>query len=456
MAKSLSHFKILNNFLNNNILTNITLIFIIFVLSSVVYDYEVNAIDITNAHDLQNSSSEKVKQNNDFIIINYSNSNITNLTNNNEDSIYGQIESFENNLYVVWQESVTENLPEHNYDIFFVRSEDKGKTFSMPINLSNNTKFSERPQIAISKNGIFIVWADTTNSNNKEIMFAKSEDNGKTFSKVKNISNNSKNSSNQEISAFDENVYVVWQESGQNNTDDSNDNNIMFKSSIDGGNTFNNSIELINNTNDAFPKIDSYANNVYIVWNNENKKNSGIFFTKSSDKGNNFDGTIKLNEDNNFGEPQIVVDKDKLLVIWGGLLAKNIDNIYYVKSKDNGNTFTDSKTFSENIFGYNNTNDYNKLNDIIIKNPLNVEVTNNKNLSSVVWQNTFSNQNEDILLILLTNQEENNHAKLFNLSNNPSVSECPSITISNNNIYAIWEDYIGGNHEILFAKILTV
>ena len=456
MAKSLSHFKIINNFLNNNILTNITLIFIIFVLSSVVYDYEVNAIDITNAHDLQNSSSEKVKQNNDSIIINYSNSNITNLTNNNEDSIYGQIESFENNLYVVWQESVTENLPEHNYDIFFVRSEDKGKTFSMPINLSNDTKFSERPQIAISKNGIFIVWADTTNSNNKEIMFAKSEDNGKTFSKVKNISNNSKNSSNQEISAFDENVYVVWQESGQNNTDDSNDNNIMFKSSIDGGNTFNNSIELINNTNDAFPKIDSYANNVYIVWNNENKKNSGIFFTKSSDKGNNFDGTIKLNEDNNFGEPQIVVDKDKLLVIWGGLLAKNIDNIYYVKSKDNGNTFTDSKTFSENIFGYNNTNDYNKLNDIIIKNPLNVEVTNNKNLSSVVWQNTFSNQNEDILLILLTNQEENNHAKLFNLSNNPSVSECPSITISNNNIYAIWEDYIGGNHEILFAKILTV
>ena len=456
MAKSLSHFKILNNFLNNNILTNITLIFIIFVFSSVVYDYEVNAIDKTNAHDLQKSSSEKVKQNNDSIIINYSNSNITNLTNNNEDSIYGQIESFENNLYVVWQESVTENLPEHNYDIFFVRSEDKGKTFSMPINLSNDTKFSERPQIAISKNGIFIVWADKTNSNNKEIMFTKSEDNGKTFSKVKNISNNSKNSSNQEISAFDENVYVVWQESGQNNTDDSNDNNIMFKSSIDGGNTFNNSIELINNTNDAFPKIDSYANNVYIVWNNENKKNSGIFFTKSSDKGNNFDGTIKLNEDNNFGEPQIVVDKDRLLVIWGGLLAKNIDNIYYVKSKDNGNTFTDSKTFSENIFGYNNTNDYNKLNDIIIKNPLNVEVTNNKNLSSVVWQNTFSNQNEDILLILLTNQEENNHAKLFNLSNNPSVSECPSITISNNNIYAIWEDYIGGNHEILFAKILTV
>ncbi|MGZ5551711.1 MAG: hypothetical protein ACXWE7_13085 [Nitrososphaeraceae archaeon] len=41
------------------------------------------------------------------------------------------------------------------------------------------------------------------------------------------------------------------------------------------------------------------------------------------------------------------------------------------------------------------------------------------------------------------------------MSNNPGVSECPSITISNNNIYVIWEDYIRGNNEILFAKIST-
>ena len=164
--------------------------------------------------DLQNSSSEKLKQNNDSIIINYSNSNITNLTNNNEDSIYGQIAAFENNVYVVWQESVTESLPEHNYDIFFVRSEDKGKTFEMPINLSNNIEFSERPQIAASRNGIFIVWTDTIDSNNKEIIFTKSIDNGKTFSNPVTLSNNSKNSSNVEISAFNENVYVVWQEQG--------------------------------------------------------------------------------------------------------------------------------------------------------------------------------------------------------------------------------------------------
>ena len=186
MANSLSHFKILYNFLNNNILTNITFIFIIFVLSSLVDDYGINAINDTNVYDLQNSSSEKLKQNNDSMIINYSNSNITNLTNNNEDSIYGQIATFENNVYVVWQESVTESLPEHNYDIFFVRSEDKGKTFEMPINLSNNIEFSERPQIAASRNGIFIVWTDTIDTNKKKIIFTKSIDKGKTFTQSRN------------------------------------------------------------------------------------------------------------------------------------------------------------------------------------------------------------------------------------------------------------------------------
>jgi hypothetical protein len=455
MTKSLLYYKILNVSLNNNIFTNINYILIIFILNFLIDDYEVNAIDETNVDNFfQNSSFEKIKQNNNSMIVNYPNSNITNLTNNNEDSIYGQVTAFENNVYVVWQESVTKSFPEHNYDIFFIKSEDKGETFGMPINLSNNTEFSERPQIAVSKNGIFIVWAENTNSNNQDIMFTKSIDNGKTFSKVINLSNNSKNSNNVEISAYDENIYVTWQNTDQNDTNDG-DGSIMFRSSNNTGNTFNNSIELINNTTDSFPKINSYDNYVYIVWNNENKKNSGLFFVKSSDKGNNFDDEIiKLSDEGNFGESQIAVDENELLVIWGGLLAKNIDNIYYVKSNDNGSTFTDSKTISEKIIGSNNTNNYNELNDII-NNPLNVEVTNNNNLSYVVWQNSFSKQNGDILLLLLTNQKENNYTKLLNLSNNPSFSECPSITISDNNINVIWEDYIRGNHEILFAKIST-
>lgn len=460
MTNSILYFRFVKNmlnfsFVNERILTKKNYVLFILVLCPFVYNNDIHAFNITNYDDLQNSSSQYFKQNDDLTMTNYPNSNTTNLTNNSEDSIYGQIESFENNIYVVWQESVTETLPEHNYDIFFIKSEDNGKTFSKAINLSNSTEFSERPQIAVSKNGIFIVWTDTINPNNKEIIFTKSEDNGKTFSKAVNISNNSKNSSSQEISVFNENVYVVWQESDKSNIDESNEGNIILIKSIDGGNTFKDSILLVNNTIDAFPKIDSYGNNVYIVWNNENKNSSGLFLVKSSDKGNNFDEVIKLSVDNNFGESQISVNKNEVLISWGGLLTKNIDNIYYVKSNDNGNTFTDANTVSERIIGFNDRNNYTKSDDII-KNPVNVEVASYNNLTFVAWQNSFSKQNEDILLLLLNNQKQkNDYERLSNLSNNPSVSECPSITISNNNIYVIWEDYISGNHEILFAKIST-
>lgn len=460
MTNSILYFRFVKNmlnfsFVNERILTKKNYVLFILVLCPFVYSNDIHAFNITNYDDLQNSSPQYFEQTDDLTMTNYPNSNTTNLTNNSEDSIYGQIESFENNIYVVWQESVTETLPEHNYDIFFIKSEDNGKTFSKAINLSNSTEFSERPQIAVSKNGIFIVWTDTINPNNKEIIFTKSEDNGKTFSKAVNISNNSKNSSSQEISVFNENVYVVWQESDKSNIGESNEGNIILIKSIDGGNTFKDSILLVNNTIDAFPKIDSYGNNVYIVWNNENKNSSGLFLVKSSDKGNNFDEVIKLSVDNNFGESQISVNKNEVLISWGGLLTKNIDNIYYVKSNDNGNTFTDANTVSERIIGFNDRNNYTKS-DNIIKNPVNVEIASYNNLTFVAWQNSFSKQNEDILLLPLNNQKQkNDYERLSNLSNNPSVSECPSITISNNNIYVIWEDYISGNHEILFTKIFT-
>jgi hypothetical protein len=439
---SSSNFRIPNIIINDNILTYLNYILFIFILNSLIYHQEINAIDESF---FVNSFFGKLKYDNNTVIIDFPNSNITNLTNNKEDSIYAQIGAFENNVYVVWQESVSKNLPEHNYDIFFIKSEDKGKTFSMPINLSNNTEFSERPQIAVSKNGIFIIWADEINMNNKEIMFTKSLDNGTTFSKAINISNTLKNSNRPEISAYNENVYIVWQDTQQNNTNSS----IMFKSSIDGGNTFNNSIELMNKTDDSFPKISSYGNYVYIVWNNENKENGGLFFVRSSNQGDNFEKAIKI-EYSDSGESQIAVSENKVLVVWGGLDSKNIHNIYFVKSNDNGSTFTGSKTISEKITGSNNTSDYNQLTKII-KNPLNVEV-NNYNLSYIVWQDTISQQNQDILLTL-SNQTDNDYTKILNLSNNIGVSECPSIAISGNNVYVLWEDFISGNHEIFFTNI---
>jgi hypothetical protein len=423
------------------------LILLTIILSSLFYFYEIFAIDEIDKKKLSLNSSYKIQNSADSILNpDFNFSNVTNITNNTLDSVYAQIAAIDNNLYLIWQESITDNSNEKNYDIYFKKSEDQGNTFSKPINLSNNTGFSEHPQIAVSKNGIFIVWADNTDSNNTEIMFTKSIDDGTAFSKVINLSNNSKNSNNVEISAFDENVYVVWQDVDHNNHNNKN-SSIMFKSSLDSGNTFNGTIQLATNTNDAYPKVNSYQDHVYIVWNSENNslskdiENSGLFFIKSSDKGNTFENSIRIVH-NNFGESQISVSKDEVLIGWGGLHAKNIKDIYFVKSDDNGTSFTDPYTIQV-------TKPENKNYSDKINHPTNVEIAY-EDPSYIVWQDVISKENQDIFIANIKNDFSS--TKIVNLSNNTGISECPQIAVSNNHIYIVWEDITPGNHEILFIK----
>jgi hypothetical protein len=445
------------------------ILFIISIIGSFLFYYNdtLAVNEIANKSSLNNNSSSFLQipsENNNTKTNNNSElvfSNVTNITNNQKDSVYAQIAANDNNVYVVWQESVTEKPDEKNYDIFFTESEDNGTTFSKPINLSNNTGFSEHPQIAISKNGIFVIWGDNTDSNNTEIMFTESEDNGTTFSKPVNLSNSLQNSNNQEISVFNENVYVVWQDIDQNNSQ--KNSSIFFKRSIDSGNTFNDvAIELANNIKDAYPKINSYREHVYVVWNSEdnnnsgsenddknNDDNSGLFFIKSSDKGNSFENSIRIT-DYNFGESQIAVNQSEIFIAWGGLHAKNIKDIYFVQSDDNGTNFTDPYIILEKVTATAQSKNNAKLTDKIIKYPTNVEIAHDNPLY-IVWQDKISEENHDIF-IASNIKNDFQSANIMNLSNNTGISECPQIAVSKNYLYLVWEDITPGNHEIFYTR----
>src|SRR5215207_2833408 len=177
--------------------------------------------------------------------------NITNLTDNPNDSAYGQVAASGNNVYVVWQDSTTYDLINNNYDIYIKKSADRGESFAgnsnsatdttreEVLNISNNSGFSEHPQIAAHKENVYVAWTDNT-LGNKEILFARSIDNGTSFSKAINLSNTTTaNSANVEIVAFENHVYAVWldEDEGGNGT-------ILFKASNNGGDTFSNAIPI--------------------------------------------------------------------------------------------------------------------------------------------------------------------------------------------------------------------
>lgn len=363
-----------------------------------------------------------------------------NLTNNPNDSVYGQVAAAGINVYVVWQES-TEESNVRNYDIFFKKIQVSTFEDSDTTNLSKNSGFSEHPQLAVSENSVYVVWADNT-SGNKEVLFVKSADNGGMFDKAKNLSDSGSDSYNQEIAAFESNVYVVWQEHDGNNA-------IVFRASKDGGDTFENPVTIAEGNGNvdprSFPKVAAYGNAVYVVWSvtGDTDREPGLFYVKSSDGGGTFSPITRLNGNEDVGEAQVGAYQDDVYVIWGGLDTATVDRLFYVKSRDGGKTFTDPAG----------------MDSTTLVNPLNVELAitqvYNKGIDQIqpyiVGQVALSSENDEILLV---SSQDGGHtfAEAINLSNNTGISECPSIAVSGNDIFVIWEDLTAGNHEIFLSK----
>lgn len=116
---------------------------------------------------------------------------------------------------VVWNDTTRD---ENNPDIFFTRSTDSGRSWTVPLNITNTPGMTRDPEIAIGPdNVIHVVFSDTLSGiYTRDIMYTSSADGGKTWSKEKqleNISNTESDSSEPSIAiAQDGGVHVSWKE----------------------------------------------------------------------------------------------------------------------------------------------------------------------------------------------------------------------------------------------------
>ena len=356
-------------------------------------------------------------------------SETNNLTQNEDDSVYPQVSSSSENIYIVWQESVG-NYGTRNYDIFFKKSNDSGETFGSPINLSNNTGFSEHPQIASVGNIIYTVWVDDS-SGEREIMFCKSSDSGKTFSNSAIVSQNSIGPYHVELAAEGQSVYIVW-----NSFDKEMRNIILLSKSDDAGKTFSELREIGIGDMETFPKIAADADEYFVTWDKENDKDTEILFIKGHknyDKILNVTNLSKLNDEGiDGGETQVAANADHVLVAWTSNMPVDKKHVYVSSSINNGNDFGNSV----HVSSINSSNVENIIND---------------GNSYLVWQdNIYGSQD-----IFLTKSNINGTSidKALNVSNNTGISECPSITVSRNDIHMVWEDDTTGNHEVLYTRL---
>ena len=351
-----------------------------------------------------------------------------NLTQNQNDSVYPQTAASKNNVYVVWSES-TQSSTDNNYDIYFKASSDGGKTFGRTINLSDNPSFSEHPQIAAVENNVYVVWTDNT-SGHKEVLFRMSTNQGKAFGKVLTISDENTNAYHPEITASGTNVFVIW-----NNLDADKGNHILLRHSIDGGSIFDSKMEIGVGVKDSFPKVAADDSNFFVVWDVKGyDNNTKVMYKNGQDNNASLDDkTVDLNQGKNGGEPQILSKGNHILVSWTSNSGKEGNELSLVKSDDFGLSFG-------NITKVSNGSKSSNVETVMVDNNL-----------FVVWQESVHDA-EEILLKKSTDRGIT-FSQTVDLSNNDGISECPSIAVTEGKLHIVWQDKSAGNNEVFYKQI---
>jgi hypothetical protein len=164
------------------------------------------------------------------------------------------------------------------------------ETAAAPVNLSGNAGRSENGAIAVQGSGAFLVWQDDT-SGQHEILFAKSNDSGETFSEPVAIGKSEEGgfSLTPDIAVSGDSVYVVW---ADYNAEEQSA--VAFRLSNDSGETFGSTMILGDYEGEnADPRVAVFKNNIYVSWvaGAEEEFTGDLMLARSSD-GIAFQGAV--------------------------------------------------------------------------------------------------------------------------------------------------------------------
>jgi hypothetical protein len=401
---------------------------------------------------------------------------VSNLSNSLGHSLNQRIIQSNGYTYFVWTD--TGDKSNDTGRIYFRTSNDNGNRFSDTSILSNVTGNSNLPDISATGNNVYVTWEDDS-SENSRIFFRGSHNNGRSFDKIVDISNGTIGSSLQNIASYKNSVFIVWVGS---KPEDPKNFELFLRKSEDYGRNFRPIIDLSKSAGDSIdPRIvvPRDGHNVYVTYTDCDAVHDdplcGIYFIKSSDGGFNFGSptlistapssnpnlpflghshppiissllsafginTHKHLVDHNSIIPVITSSEDgkDVYVLWQDDLTKTgATDIFFRKSNDYGNTFGDSINLSD-------TPGISRLAQM---------VTLEGNLY-VVWADTNMTFDQFDIFFTKINDHGNNLGKTINLSNSMTNSAPSDIGTVNNTdrIYVAWTEGTGNKTNIFMTR----
>jgi hypothetical protein len=191
---------------------------------------------------------------------------------------------------------------------------------------------------------------------------------------------------------------------------------------------------------DANPGLAGFANsiaasglNVHLTFTGTGPTGSDIFYVRSTNGGGEFTSSINLSNDAATSTISAVATSgNNVYVVWQNGPSGSED-IFYRRSTDGGNSFGAIENLS------------NSAGESALP-----SIAASENNVYVIWRENMSGNNE--ILYRRSIDGGANFEPAVNLSNNAGGSGLPSVVISGNNVFVVWEDNTLGNNEILFRR----
>ena len=241
-------------------------------------------------------------------------------------------------------------------DVLFQRLDSGGKKLGEPVNVSRSPElFSWLPRIAFDAKGtIFILWQEiifSGGSHGGDILFARSEDGGKSFSAPENLSDSvagdGKGRINRDLwhngsldlAVQGNAVYVAWTEY---------EGALWVRRSSDGGKSFSQKTKMDEAKPARAPALAVHGNTVYLAWTVGDDASADIRVARSVN--GKFGPPVIVERTKGYSDaPRLAVDASGTLhIVYGeserGLFAGR--HVRYARSADAGRSFEKPRDIS--------------------------------------------------------------------------------------------------------------
>ena len=333
----------------------------------------------------------------------------------------------------------------NNQEVFYTQSSDGGHVWTSPVNVSNSPVATSHPDVAIESGGaIDVVWSDTkAGEKSPDIFFACSNDKGKTWSTPVDISNTPGLSSDPALAVGpDDVIHVVWTDTskGEKNKD------IYYVSSSDHGKTWAKDpllpAEDISNTPGAStePAIAVDTSSVpHAVWLDASvgETHPDIFYVRKENgtwtKPTNVSHSPRMSD-----HPSVGCGADgKVYVTWLDYSQKpTAPDIWCAMCGKTGHF--------EKPINISNTPG-------VSGEP--VVTSDSTGRVAFVWTDTSKTFKKSDIFSRISNDGGNDFTTVMDLSNTPGVSKHPDVVISDNKIFVIWEEVEAGKSLLKIASL---